>query len=379
LDPFEITVKEKQAVTERINVRIREEAVKRSYVPRFSWLGKASSVPIGGKAELLLELSNWDPSKAVPQGVFQGRAPLNAIIEEAPPNEAEGGTFHYTVSVIPLEGSSVELDTFLLRSDPYTITVPAISIPVLPAVSGELPARAYFLEQSHETVNAADIAPAGKISFPENREKKTPFFAGEYRRICARVQTLWDEGLYAEALAEIRRNERDSLTGPSLVSLRRDMEQALGLGFTEDERWFPLRVSILSWAIAGLLILVTAAVLFVFRPGLRRKEIARKNVTIRRRSGFMKVIGLVFLLGFAFIFLGEGLGNFPIGRPGSPGRTAVLRETEAYRVPDFKGAVNARFNEGQPVIVGDYSLDWYNAESPDGRSGWVHREALIIY
>jgi hypothetical protein len=84
-------------------------------------------------------------------------------------------------------------------------------------------------------------------------------------------------------------------------------------------------------------------------------------------------------VSLALIFLGERLGNIPVGSLGARERTAVLRETQAYRVPDLKGAVNSRFSEGQPVIVGDYGLDWCYAETTDGRSGWVPREAVITY
>jgi hypothetical protein len=88
---------------------------------------------------------------------------------------------------------------------------------------------------------------------------------------------------------------------------------------------------------------------------------------------------IVLFIGLIFILLENGLGNFVPGRLSSAGKTAVLERTPAYRVPDLKGAVNARFSEGQPVIVSDYLGDWCYAESPDGRSGWVLREAVIIY
>ena len=174
------------------------------------------------------------------------------------------------------------------------------------------------------------------------------------------------------------------------------MEQNLGLGFTDDERWRPLKMPLLVWVILGFLLLCAIAVLAVFRPHRRihqnfvsRNRIpdddvsmdkdSGKSVTSRRRGGFRTVIVLVFSVGLAFIFLEEGMGNFLVSRLSPPGKTAVLEKTPAYRVPDLKGAVNARFGEGQPVIVGDYRGDWCYAESPDGRSGWVPREAVITY
>ena len=391
--PFEITVLNQRYETGNITLRIREEAVRRSYDPRLRWQSQApfasGAAAAGEKFELQLDLTNWDPSKDVPRGIFQGRAPRNAILEEGLPEAVGTGTYRYSISIIPLEGNIVALESFLFRADVYTLTVPAISFPVLSTAAGSQLAGgnapgSNLLENNLSDGSAADAETnsmilGGAIPFPENQEKRVPFFNREYRRICSRVQTLWDEGRRAEALAEIRRNERDSPAGRYLVSLRSGMEQALGLGYTEDEKWFPMKASLFIWAIVGFMVIFSVSMLMLFRPDLLRKGKARKNVTSRRRFGFKAVIVFSFFLGLALIFLGEGIGNIPTGWTRSPGKAAVLRETLAYRVPDAKGAVNARFGEGQPVIVSDSGLDWCSAESPDGRYGWVPREAVINY
>ena len=364
--PFEITVNGRQGKTGEINVRIREESVRRIYDPRLRWQGQAPPAAVGERAELYLELTNWDPSKNVPRYIFQGRAPPNAILEESLPEEAGGGAYRYTVYIVPLEGSEVELEPFLFRSDTYTLSVPEIKLAVLPAV--------YAQDENQGEKNTIVAVSNDKIPFPKDREERIPFLNNKYMRIRSRVRDLWEKDLKAEALAEIRRNERDSLAGRYLLPLRRDMENALGLGFTEDEKWHPFRVSVISWIVAGVLIFSAVSALLVFRP-----KLPGKHVTSRRYGGFRAVIILVTLLGLALVVLEEGLDNFPLVRPRLPGRTAVLRETHAYRVPDEMGVVNTKFDEGQPVIVGDYSLNWCNAESPDGRSGWVKREAVINY
>jgi len=386
--PFEITVLNQHIETAEITVRIRETTVRQNFNPQLRWQGQVNpasgaTVVTGERAEFFLELTNWDPSQQAPRNIFHGRAPRNAILEESLPAEAGRGVYRYSVFIIPLEGSKVELESFLFRSGSYTITVPAFGVPVLAAVSDSASTDVIENENPPDLLMPDEYMGTAflnrVIPFPENWEKKLSFFNSEYNAVCARVRDLWDRGLRAEALAEIRRNERDSLIGRSYVSLRRDMEQALGLGFTEDEKWLPLRVSVLSWVIAVFLIISAVSVLLIFRPPFNRNVIFRKNVTSRRLGGFKAVIVLVLLLGLTLIFLEEGIGNLPIGRPRSPGKTAVLRETQAYRVPDSRGAVNARFGEGQPVIVGDSSLDWCSAESPDGRYGWVRREAVITY
>jgi len=155
-----------------------------------------------------------------------------------------------------------------------------------------------------------------------------------------------------------------------------------GGGTRKDK--LPLKLPLISWIIVGVLIISAASVILYFRPKLKIK-----NVTSLRIGGFRAVIVLVSLLGLAFIFLVEALERLPIGRPGSrgfltegsrsAGTAAILRETTAYRVPDEESAVSTVFGEGQPVKVSSFGPDWCFAESNDGRSGWVKREAVITY
>ena len=389
IQPFEVTVPGRQAVTGETNVRFREDTrtVKR-YDPRFRWVTPTPSVPSGERGEIFLDLSGWDPAKNPPLGIFRGKTPQNAILEEKTPASAGDGVYRYAITFIPLEGSSVALGPLSFQAEGFSLTVPALKIPVLPP-----PAPADQEKTMGEENPGASIQTEGSPQdeippqpFPESEEKIFPLFREEYYRIAAGVRTLWDENQRTQALAEIRRNERDSLAGPFLVPLRREMEQALGLAYTDDERWRPLKIPLLIWVIFGFLILSGGVFLFVFHPRLRihrdaasRNNDEGKSVTSRRRGGFRTVIVLVFSVMLVLIFLEESVGNFVVNRLTPPGKTAVLERTPAYRVPDLKGAVNAWFGEGQPVIVGDYEGDWCYAESSDGRSGWVPRTAVTIY
>jgi hypothetical protein len=370
LEPFEVTVPGRQETTGRVTVSIREQAqAARRYDPRFRWPEQAPSLHPGGKAELVLELTNWNPGIAAPSGIFQGRVPLNAIIEESLPKETGSGIYRYTITVIALNEGSINLGPVSFTSDLYTLSIPGIKILVLPSQSAGA-----VSPQNSLTQNSADNNQA--VPFPEKRERVFSLFRTEYDRIISDIRILWNGGRHALALVEMRRAERDSYTGPFLAPLRREMEQALGLGFTRDEAWRPLKISLVSWVMLGILIVSSIAFLVIFRSVLKNRK---KNPETRRRSGLMPVIAVILSAGLAFIFLEEGLTNFPIRRPSSPIHTAVLRSSAAFRVPDHKGAVNTRFDEGQPVTVGDYRGEWCYAESPDGRSGWVPWDAVIIY
>ena len=370
---FEVSVPDRKAVTAETSVRFREAAAAVSrYNPRFRWAAPVPSIPAGSRGELQLELSNWDPLLDAPAGVFGGSIPENVILEEAPPVNTGAGAYLYAIGITPLESGEINIEPVSFQASSYSLSVPGIKVSAPPAPR-EDPAPAK--EPAADPI-AQGPAPdyAGPLAFPEIDEKVFPLLRGEYRRIIGRAKALWEGGGRARALAELRGHERDSLAGPFLVALRREAEHGMGLGLTEDEKWRPFRISLLSWAAFSLVVIAGASILLFFRG-----KNYRKHVTSRRRSGFITIIILVFSVGLVFIVLEEGLGNFLLGRISSRGNQAVLERTPAYRVPDEKGAVNLWFSEGQPVIVGDYRLNWCYAETSDGRSGWVKRESVCSY
>ena len=385
LAPFGVSVPGRQAASGVTTVSIRPSAAAPRYTPAFRWLSPLP-VPSGGRGELLLELSGWDTHLPAPGRIFQGRAPRNAILNETAPQYGEG-VYLYTISIIPLDENDVALEPFSFQAAGFSLNVPGISVPVLPprpAPPAQVPPQVI----AETPVREERAAPA----FPEVRGTVFFLLQGEYDRIIASVRGLWEEGRRAHALAEIRRNERDSLAGPFLVSLRGEMERAMGIEFTENERWRPRTAGSLNlpFFVVALfaLVIIAIGVFFVFlRPRLERGHRSRAElsepvpaaVTSRRRGGFRNVIILVFSIGLVIIFLEAGWGTVSMRRLTATGKTAVLESSPAHRVPDINGAINAWFDEGQPVILGAYHLDWCYVESPDGRSGWVPRWAVITY
>jgi len=371
LDPFEVKTPLGRALTSAVNASFREDTIRRRYEPRFRWQGRAPSVSTGNKVELLLELVNWDPMKTIPQGFFQGKAPANAILEESMPSE-ERGVYSYTISIIPLENSAVKIGPISFRYDNYALAVPEITVPVVPAGRPQaLPREGTEAPQDNDPLN--EVPPP---AFPSGREIVFFLFQGEYDEIRAKAQALWEEDRRAEALAEIRKNERDNLFGPYLVPLRMEAEKAMGLGFTENERWRPLKIPLTVWAILGFMIFLSGVFLLAFHP---QRRIKWKGAIFHRGNNFFVIIALVFAVALSFIFLEESVSKFSFGGSGSAGKTGVLKETQGYRIPDYKGAVSDKFFEGQPASIGDYSGDWCFAETPDGRSGWVSHESVIPY
>jgi len=392
LAPFGVSAPGRYAATGVTAVSFQPSADAPRYNPDFRWLSPLPSVPSGERGEISLELSGWDPQRPVPGGIFRGRAPRNAILNETAPQAAGEGVYLFTISIIPLDENDVALEPFSFQASGFSLSIPGITVPVLPPLPLP-PPQAPAQITAEPPVSAPPREEIAVIPFPETREAVFFFLQSEYDRIIAAVRALWEEGRRAQALAEIRRNERDSLSGPFLVPLRGEMEQALGLGFTENERWRPrsggpVSLPFFVWALLVIAAISAGAFLVFLRtrlgkPGQRNRvpasEPASPIVTSRRRGGFRNVIILVFFIGLALIVLEAGWGTVSMRRLTTIRKTAILERTPAHRVPDLNGAINAWFDEGQPVILGTYHLDWCYVESPDGRSGWVPRWAVITY
>jgi hypothetical protein len=186
-------------------------------------------------------------------------------------------------------------------------------------------------------------------------------FRPAWEPLVREVQSLWDAGDRAAALAELRRFERDHPAGPLLKNLRRNLEHALGLEYTADEKWRPRELLILG-LLGGIAGAAAGAIRRFFRP------------LPSRRAGFF----IIIFLGFAGICLWGILA----GRGIPPGRSAgVLRETTARRIPDPGGEAAAFFREGQPVSIRSGGGPWVWVEAPDTpvSAGWAPREAVIFY
>jgi hypothetical protein len=360
LEPFEVTAAGKRAATGIISLRIAEEpGVSRRNAPVFLWETPPPSLAIGQAGDITLILNNWDLHKPIPRFFLRGRTPANAIMEELPFTPAGAdGVIRYRFRLIPLEGKALVFDPLTIQAEGLSLEVPRLNIALTPGVAAQAPLVSAAPGGSLPAIPEDDVL---KPDFPEFLSHVFPLFRKEYEKTAENVRMLWEEGRYAHALALIRKSERDSLPGPALAPLRRDLEQSLGLSFTEDERWRPWRVPAFSW----LVVILLAAGFLVWKI----------SVTSHTQKGYKKVSFLVIAGGLAILLLLGGLGD----RVGGAGRTAVLEKTAAYRVPEKGGAVNAMFSEGQPVYIRSSRGEWIYAESMDGRSGWVPSAAVIPY
>ncbi|MDR2403583.1 MAG: hypothetical protein LBD78_06090 [Spirochaetaceae bacterium] len=403
LPPFTVNVPGKRALSRELHVYVGDALDDtpddpggiRGYRFRLIWESLPPSLHTGEHGEIRLGLAEQDRRKPLP-GPFSyyPPVPFNAILEELPLSavDREGGVL-LRLLVIPLEGDEVFFPARTLQYGTGVLEIPALSVPVLAAAlpsDTALPAGTVSLREE-----PAPIAPPGMadrdssvVPFPDISPGPFFPFRGAYEKALTPVRRFWEAGHRAEALALLRRNERDTLIGFALVPVRRAAEASLGLTFRRNEffQGFPVI------AIAALVLCSVALIFFFFR-----KKSGEKSVTSPIPRGY-KIVFIILIpmlgLGIYGFYWGFGL---PV-----KGRAAVLRETSLYRVPEHvtenstgigspsrkvlaadstgtSGRAEAGFAEGEPVLIRSAAGSWAYVESSDGRAGWVPAERLIPY
>jgi hypothetical protein len=283
--------------------------------------------------------------------------PPMTIMEALAP---EGDDELLSFRLIPLEGPFFTFPSFPFPLETQTFPVPALRIPVnpAPAAPAEEPESAPLPELPEETPVPERVSPPFPSPPPEG-----PGFS---RRLQERIRSLWEAGQIVEALAELRRNERDHPAGFTLVGYRRALEQTLGLEEEPAERYAPPILLVP----ALVLCLLLAALSFTLPAAL-----AWVPLRVFRWAGFF--FGVVALLCLLRLGLGYHLS---VSYGGRPPRRALAREAVVYRVPDDRGTEIARLKEGQGLLVYEVRDGWAYAESlVNGRTGWIRTGTYLIY
>jgi hypothetical protein len=365
LEPFEVSAPGKAAYVGPVSVRVYEGKTAKSPPPVFAWENPPASLVLGEAGRINLTLSNWNPQHKAPENFLRGKGLENAIVEELP-FKASGNIIRYQFTIIPLSGEALNIEAHSFSTGGLSLSVPRLGIalknPPLetpPRLKAEGAASQNTAGQNAVAQNAWQGAP-----FPEPGGDVFFLIRDDYRRITQESRALWNEGRRAEALAFLRRNERDSLSGPALASLRREAEKRLGLGLTEDEVWQPWKTH--AFIGVWVFLLIGAGIFFY-----------KFRVTSGKFSGYKSIFRLIIPGVLAILLVLGGITDF-FGSRGR-GRGAVLEAANAYRVPEKGGGVNSFFSEGQPVDIRSNEGGWVYAETADGRAGWVQVEKVIFY
>jgi hypothetical protein len=383
LEPFEALVGDSMFLSPAARTRVvAGEGEEEERHPRLVWDAPPPVLRIGEAAELSLRILDGDPPRPLPP--LRITAPVEALLEEIPltGEEADQG-LALRLRLIPLEGKRVSLGPFPLRFGTLTLEAPALSIALAPPLpTGPDPGASAPAPGD----GAPEDPPRAAPPFPEARDEPFPLFRNSYRETLGKARDYWRQARYAEALGELRRGERDLLSGPALGTLRRAAEELLGLPLTEDEKWRPRN------GLAALIVLsfclLLPAILLPLRARRRGSEKKRVTSLFSRGYGIAAFI-LIAGIGFGIAALARSPGGFEGLAGGGAGEgiagkhpgnaAAVLRSCAAYRVPDIRGAISARWLEGQPVRVRSASDAWAYAESSGGDAGWVSQDNVVFY
>ncbi|MDR2746659.1 MAG: hypothetical protein LBB77_04350 [Treponema sp.] len=316
------------------------------------WKDPPASLTAGQEARLALCFSGGKGPPVLPP------VPSMVIMEALPPEEDEFLAFR----VIPLEGPFFILPAFSLSPDPGAPAAPPLRIPVnsappqsLPAAEGEVP---------------AGPAPGKLPPFPP-----APIKRGWSRKVLERSRAFWEGGQPVEALAELRRHERDHIAGFSLAPRRRELERALRLEGEEDEVFrHPLFL-----IPAAVFCLILAALSITLPAGLRRR-LGRRFIrwVSRGLSLVFSVLALLCLLRLTTLRSLES--SLPVYLRGRSPLQALARETPVYQVPEDGGTRIASLREGQGLLIYEVPGGWAYAESLwDGIAGWIKTGSYLVY
>jgi hypothetical protein len=410
LGPFEFRTPRGRTLSGELEVYVlSEEGKLREYHPRLLWDPYPGALKIGERAELSLRLVDWNPEIPLPGNLpFLIDIPEGAVLEELPLSRTDKERrVILRLGLIPLRGERFSLPSLHSHYEGVNLNSPALNIrvsapagakagptvpeadPARPEAPGPLPTAgntvsgntaAGLVSTAGNTVSGeavsgdAALGEAAAIPFPSGDGEVFFLFRDAYRAAAERARTLWEGGNRAEALAGLRRDERDLLAGYTLLPLRRAAEKALGLGLTADEKWRPLKLLAFISLGSGLLLIPAGLLSFFSRRSGASKKI---SVTFGQSWGYKGVIILlIIILSGGLYGLGSGIMNRGFSGRGS---SAVLRGCTAYRVPDPQGGLSTYWDEGQPVRIRSGAEDWAYVETFDGKAGWVLLEEVVFY
>ena len=262
--------------TETLPLTVQVQSVRGTVAQHFrmAWDKVPSNLRAGETAVFGLKLQGRASlSPLPPPGFFMPSVPRGAILEQeqlSPEDLAAGLTLR--LKLIPLEAVPFVLPGRQISSGNAVFEIPALRVTVGPALQTARNSAAAI--EKPET--AKDIAPFPAFeSLANSHSSLFKKHRDKCENIYATAKNLWERGLHAGALAELRRSERDHPAGALFTPLRVEAERGLGLGPTKDEaaRKFPFRGSRPGQWSAGSAVVRATAVRRI--PEQAGEEIAR--------------------------------------------------------------------------------------------------------
>jgi hypothetical protein len=387
LGPFEVRGPWGSLTAGPVTVEVRAEENSRGEKrgPLFSW--RAPPGLRTGEAAFLDLLAIPGEGPLPDPALFVPAVPPGAILERAP-SDIPAGVF-LRLRVVPLAPPLFSLPPYQVRQvredrqgrGGHTVfEIPPLVIPVAaggnprPSGAGGRDAAVPPLSggKNIPPPETPENGPPASSAFTFDRGRRIfPPLRGGYEAVLKRAEGFIATGDPVRALAELRRNEGDSLAGPLFAAPRGELERMMGLQDGGTEKWRPRALfGALLWGCPAAALLLAL---------LRLK----KRVTFPPSWGYRGIM-LALIAG---ALAGSG-GVFRF----SGGRSAVLRECAARRVPDSRALESFRFAGGSPVRVRTVQGPWAWVEAAGkgaageagaagwvGGAGWVPLEDVVFF
>jgi hypothetical protein len=379
LESFTVITPHGTAETEPYILEIQGAVTEqRASSPRIFWEGSPGQMAAGERAVLSLRITGWNSGR-LPQEFFMPEVPRGAILEALPLTAEERSRgIAIKLNLIPL--GDFRLPARILRYENLMFEIPALYIRVTNAASRVTERETPEQNTAYIARDSGNISDNTHAPFPDfNLASPDNLFFGKIildklwyaqcENIYHKTRDLWDRGLYSQALAELRQNEREHPAGVLLRPIRREAEEKLLFFNMENEnRWRRKLLLSLSFLVFFLVIIVPL-VCFAFI----RKPFQKGAALFPLLCAFVFAI-VVF--AYIYIFL-DSRNVFS----GNENRFGVTNETPVRRTADFDGENLFRFREGQPVVIMLNSGTWVFVRTNDsaGSSGWIPAEEVIFY
>jgi hypothetical protein len=362
LGPFEVTVQEKTKTTNPMIVNV-QEARRKNVNIGFVWAGQNGRTKIqnyviqGGVCEAVLRVINRENGKLYPEFPVQIEAPENAIVEKITPSKKDyDDGIVLRLRIIPLNEQPVMIKPQSVIYEKSHIEIPPLTINVRPVIKPEkiepIETPSVEPETDAEPETRVRVKPVS-FSLPSGANR---FFRGEAAARIAEAGELWAKKDYAGAIALLRHGEMTLFGAGFIRNVRTACEDALGLPPGPNETWLPRKPLLI------VLVLFTAAFIILFC--VRKKT--RVPPSLLLTSLFLSVSAC---LALSFLYSYEK-------------DKAVLKNCEAYPIPEDGGKTTVFFMEGEPVHIRSQSDSWVYVESsrPDilEKSGWVKKENAVM-
>jgi hypothetical protein len=352
LEPFTVICPYGTVRTQPIVLDISLPSEEKSVpIPRITWEGVPSRMMSGERADFTLRVSGLGPRKP-PEDFFTPVVPRRAIFETSPMSiEEKTGLVTVNFSFIPMESGEFRMNARTLYFENIRFEVPSLHIRVNePVAAGEQIAEAAVYDKEQTPFPEFDFAILDK----------------SLKSIYNEARDLWDSGFHAQALAILRKNERDHSSGALLQPLRRNVEENLEIFNTRNEDRNHWKYLLWLAIFLFMIVIISPFVCFIIFTGSLRKKAILASVVVFAVLGSFCLYRVIDL---------QDINS-------QNGRFGITVETPVRRVADYGGEELFNFREGQPlVILQNSNTGWLyvRANEASGDSGWIPENAVIFY